>query len=32
MSEQVLLEQSSNFSIADRMQEYNVVAMVILLG
>ncbi|XP_052141678.1 urease accessory protein D [Oryza glaberrima] len=28
----VLLEQSSNFSIADRMQEYNVVAMVILLG
>uniref|UniRef100_J3LIU0 Urease accessory protein D n=1 Tax=Oryza brachyantha TaxID=4533 RepID=J3LIU0_ORYBR len=28
----VLLEQNSNFSIADRMQEYNVVAMVILLG
>ncbi|KQJ93563.1 hypothetical protein BRADI_3g05390v3 [Brachypodium distachyon] len=28
----VLLEQGSNCSIAERMQEYNVVAMVVLLG
>ncbi|KAL6888449.1 hypothetical protein ACP4OV_009475 [Aristida adscensionis] len=28
----VLLEQGSNYSIADRMQEYNVIAMVVLLG
>jgi hypothetical protein len=32
MCEQVLLEQGSNCSIAERMQEYNVVAMVVLLG
>jgi len=30
--EQTLLEQSSNYSIAERMQEYNVIAMVVLLG
>ncbi|WVZ77710.1 hypothetical protein U9M48_025547 [Paspalum notatum var. saurae] len=29
---QVLLEQGSNCSIAERMQEYNVIAMVVLLG
>ncbi|KAM0823334.1 hypothetical protein ACQ4PT_070932 [Festuca glaucescens] len=29
---EVLLEQGSNCSIAERMQEYNVVAMVVLLG
>uniref|UniRef100_A0A0A9DTW9 URED n=1 Tax=Arundo donax TaxID=35708 RepID=A0A0A9DTW9_ARUDO len=28
----VLLEQGSNCSIAERMQEYNVIAMVVLLG
>ncbi|KAM3228099.1 hypothetical protein ACQJBY_059674 [Aegilops geniculata] len=31
-SEQVLLEQGSDCTIAERMQEYNVVAMVVLLG
>jgi hypothetical protein len=32
MNEQVLLEQCSNCSIAERMQEHNVIAMVVLLG
>lgn len=32
MYEQVLLEQGSSFSIAEQMQEYNVIAMVVLLG
>jgi len=30
--EQTLLEQGSTYSIVERMQEYNVIAMVVLLG